>query len=99
MSRTIIDSHVGSPRLIDVPAQLDLGPGNFLWQNPPNEFLGESHCFVMPVFEGFVAEPHGLLDWRGLLQELVQLCKVGLENHEFVDLLSSTDGLTLHRLN
>lgn len=99
MTRTIIYAHVGAPGLVDVSAQLVFGTFDLLWQDFADKLLCLLTGLLMPILEGTITKPHGLLDRGSFLQVLVQFGEIGLEDSELGDLACRTYWLALNGLH
>ena len=99
MPGPIIDSNIRSPRFVDVSAKLALRALYFLRQNLFDKLLSQLAGFLMPIFKSFIPISHGLLDWWGFFEKLMQLLKIRFECFEFLNFPSSADGFALNGLN
>lgn len=99
MTCPVVDAGVGSPGLSDVAVEFLLGSNDLFRDDFIEEGRDMGAGFLVPVFEGFVAVAHWLLDRRGLSQQLLQLLKEGLEDGKFRTDLSVRDLLGLDGLD
>jgi hypothetical protein len=95
---TVVNADIGAPRLVDISTELVFGLLDFWRKNGLDEGVSGCAGFGVPVFECRVAVSHGLLDWWGLLEELMKFEEIGGEELEFWVGDGCTDGFTLYGL-
>lgn len=93
MASSIVDSCVVAERLHNVAIQL-FSAGGYCFRN---EVVQEVSSVLLdlqqPLFECFVAETHGLLNWRCFFQQHGQMLEIVSEDVEFLNGLSLADAL------
>ena len=98
MACSVINPHIGTPGLVDVPAELGLSTLDFVREESSDEGFGFSRGLSVPILEGPVPEPHGLFDGGSFLQKLVQLLEIRLEDPKLLAPDCGADGLAPYGL-